>query len=271
MRNKKWMGYLLLGLLIGMPLTQAQEIDIPMESEPYKLITAELSFDEPEEGVEIERKIAWKRSSEAVDWDELNDGEMLHLVAPPGKHWIEALIVTQMFKTETVFIPDPDNPKDPAKAKTKKVKSLLGFEIAQPRQEFTVKGSVPTPPPGPSPGPDPVPVPDMPSAEVQLILTPLKTLITAGDDAKAAKMAEAWADFHVDLKVNGAPTSVAQFKSATAAFLNAAMVKGGLQGAFPGFSTEFEKAFTARFGAADATLDPNKAMEFVAGLVWACQ
>jgi hypothetical protein len=64
--------------------------------------------------------------------------------------------------------------------------------------------------------------------------------------------------------------TTAEFKTATKTFLNAAAAKSGLENAFPGFTDEMDKAFAARFGGEDTSLDWNKAIEFVSATVWAC-
>jgi hypothetical protein len=53
--------------------------------------------------------------------------------------------------------------------------------------------------------------------------------------------------------------------------MNAAAQQLQLQGAFPGFSAALEKAFNDYLGDQDVALSADKAQEFVAAIVWACQ
>jgi len=130
----------------------------------------------------------------------------------------------------------------------------------------------PAPPPAPPapepPTPPPAPPVDVPSAELQQLVAPLRAL-TQLDRVKAAVWASAWSDFHLTLKTTQPPAKTSEFKSAITAFMNAAALKGGLQGAFPGYSAALERAFVGQFGDADASLDPSKATAFVAALAWA--
>lgn len=141
----------------------------------------------------------------------------------------------------------------------------------------TING-VPVPPPAPTPGPGPGPNPpaplpiDVPTAEMQGLMGPMRTVMTASsvDSFKRATWAAAWSDFATAVAATP-PTGIASYKSSITAFMQAAAAKGGLAGAFPGFSNALETAFTARFGAADGALDAVKAVEFAKAVAWACR
>lgn len=131
-------------------------------------------------------------------------------------------------------------------------------------------GSAPPPQP-PGPAPPPVPPVDLPSAELQALVAPLRAIMQAAPPAQRAVWAGAWSDLLVNLKTSGPPSQVAAFKAALGEFMRAAAAKGGLAGAFPGFGAAFEAAFVNRFGAADGVLEASRAVEFVAAVQWACK
>lgn len=237
------------------------QITAPKEVEPFDpiIVTCELK-DSPTTDIQV----TWRASSEKVKFETLNEGGLLHVWAPPGDHWLEATIATQTFREMLVLVPDPANPTDLSKAKAEKVKIALSFTINRHTANFKVKGNLPTP------GPAPVPV-DVPTADLQSLLSPVKAIVAKGDPVKAAVWAAAWNDFLFVLQGSSPPKTVGEFKAALNAFMNGAAAKAGLQGAFLGFSAELEKAFVAHFGAEDGIHDVTKSNKFVAAIVWACQ
>jgi hypothetical protein len=251
-------------LLLTSPLLA--QLSVPKEVEPYEpIIVAASITPAPNQ----ETQIAW-RTSDKVKFETLNNGTTLHVWAPPGNHTVEATVATQTYREITVLIPDPNNPTDLTKAKTEKVKIALSFTINRYVGAFTVKGAVPVPP-QPGPGPEPTPAP-VPTAEMQALVAPVKAIMGRADAAKSAVWAGAWDDFHVAVKSStNPPATLAAFKQAVQAFLNAAAAKANLAGAFPGFSAELEKAYVARFGAEDGKLDQAKGAEFIAAIAWACR
>ena len=135
---------------------------------------------------------------------------------------------------------------------------------AESRVTFTLIGGV-----GPV-TPD-APALPLPSAELQLRLGEVKSIVAAADKAKQATMVAVWYDFAAALAtVPAAPKTTGTFKAALTHYSNAAGTSTGLAGAFPGFTAALEKAFVATFGDEDIALDKAKALEFSQAVAWAC-
>lgn len=136
---------------------------------------------------------------------------------------------------------------------------------------------LPSLPPGPDPGPGPNPPtpinPDWPtpSAELQAAVAPIKAVMQAADRTKAAAWAGAWEEYLMTFMDRPGLPSTGALKAEIAEEINAAGQELGLAGAFPGFSTAFDAAFTSYFGPEDGPLDWNRAKEFVSAIVWTCQ
>jgi len=89
------------------------------------------------------------------------DEAALAVWGPPGKHWIEATVVIQTYRTLTVLVPDPDDPRDPTKYKTEELTIYDPAQIQRFEKQFLIEGKVPGPdgPNGPD-GPDKPTFPD---------------------------------------------------------------------------------------------------------------
>lgn len=239
------------------------QIEAPKEVEPYSPII--VSYSVPVKA-DAETKVTWRGSSESVKYEAIPNTTTLHVWAPPGDHWIEATVATQTFRELLVLVPDPAAPTDLSKAKSEKVKISLSFAVDRHTANFKVKGAAPVVPDKPV---VPVPVVDVPTAEMQALIAPVKTVMLKGDPAKAAVWAGVWADYLFAVKTSSPLKTSAEFKSSCKAFTNAAGAKAGLENAFPGFTQAMDAAFASRFGAEDGPLDWNKAIEFVSAVVWA--
>jgi hypothetical protein len=250
--------------------TSYGQVIVPREVDPYEPIVATCQNTSSQD---TDVQIGWEVSSDKVQYKILDgpvqgDGAVLHIWAPPGEHWVEATVATQRFREIVVVVPDAD---DPTKTKTERVKIAVGFSVNRHKAGFTVGGAPPAPPgPGPGPGPGPTPTIPTPSAELQSIVAPIRAVMVKGDPAKAAVWASAWSDYWITLQVTPHKT-LGDLKGSMKAFTDAAAIKAGLQGAFPGFGAAVEQAFVTRFGADDGALDAAKATEFIAALIWACQ
>lgn len=138
--------------------------------------------------------------------------------------------------------------------------------------QFTVIGGSPTPTPSPTPNPSPTPspAPNVPSQELQNLFAPIRSIVQGADPSKAALFNGAWADYLIQFKVAAnVPSSTSQFILATSTYMNAASEKLQLQGAFPGFTNALDAAINSYFGVADAAIDKQKTIDFLAALVWA--
>lgn len=253
-----------LAMLLALASQAFGQLNAPKEVEPFEPIIVNCQI-APSKDAEVQ--ISWRTSSDKVKFEELDHGSTLHIWAPPGDYSVEATVAVQTFREILVLVPDPDAPNDTTKAKTERVKVALSFSVNRYTAEFKVKGDVPTPPGPQPPAPNP---PGVPSAELQAIVGPIKSIMAGADATKASTWKGAWSDFLIVLPSTPLKTT-GELKTAITSFTNAAATKANLQGAFPGFSAALEKAFVARFGAEDATLDPAKASEFIAAVVWACQ
>lgn len=122
------------------------------EYQPYEPIVVGCECVVPD-GAEV--RYMW-RISPAAHLEQGATESVAHIWAPPGAHWVDTTVVAQVYRTITVLIPDPDNPKDIEKAKLQQVKILESFDVQRYERRFRVAG-------GPQPDPDnPQPDPDNP-------------------------------------------------------------------------------------------------------------
>jgi len=237
------------------------QIEAPKEVDPYEPII--VSYVIPVKG-DTEAQVSWRTSSDSVKYESVPNTNILHIWAPPGDHWIEATIAIQQYREQLVLVPDPAAPTDFTKAKAEKVRIAVSFSVNRHTANFKVKGAKPTPVPAP------VPNVNVPTAEMQTLMAPVKSVMAKADPNKAAIWASIWADYLYSVKTVSPLKTSTEFKTATKAFMNAAAAKSGLEGAFPGFTDAMDAAHSSRFGSEEGPLDWNKAIEFVAATVWAC-
>ena len=111
-------------------------------------------------------------------------GKQVYIWAPPGKHFVNLLIVKQYFEHIDVFVPNPDSPTDPTKAILKKVKVSKGFETERFERGYVVSGEpAPGPDPDPEPDPEPKPTPSDLSKIADLAPDKTKLKLVAGNYA----------------------------------------------------------------------------------------
>lgn len=84
----------------------------------------------------------------------------LDIWSPPGDHWVKLNLVVQRFEDQQVFVPDPQAPTDPTKAKPATIRILKSTEVKEWTKAFRVTD--PRPPPIPVP-PIPQPIPPQPT------------------------------------------------------------------------------------------------------------
>lgn len=128
------------------------QITINESYEPHEPIVAGCSCVIPE-NCDVQLHWTVDEGSAAIE-----AGKQVFIWAPPGKHFVNLLIVKQYYEFIDVFVPNPDNPTDPTKAILKKVKVSKGFETEKFERGYVVSGE-PDPDPNPDPDPDPSPTP----------------------------------------------------------------------------------------------------------------
>lgn len=107
-----------------------------------------------------EVEVTWRHDAATTMLAPSEDVRIRYCWAAPGKHWVEAQVVTRTFTLMSVFVPGPGYDQENPKLEDLVPKTLrmpVGMTLETQRHEYTVAGSGPGPePPGPDPpGPDP--------------------------------------------------------------------------------------------------------------------
>lgn len=148
----------LLVLLISLPAYA--QITVPDTVPPYEPIIAGCNCIIPKGATVL---FMWRTDAQSKSVVVGVNGEQLHVWAPPGPHYIEAIVIVQTFVDQKIIEPDPDHPDDRTKDKVKTIKVQKSLDVQRYEKGYSVTGTPPTPPgptpPGPTPpGPTP-PVP----------------------------------------------------------------------------------------------------------------
>lgn len=119
------------------------------------------------------------------------NGNKLHVWAPPGPHWIEATVLVKTYELLQVSIPDP---ADQSKRIVVDRRVISGIDIQQYKKDYKV-GGTPVPPgpgpdPTPDPDPDPIPGPGPSDPFAKHLFTLLKALGPSYSKEKALKIAD---------------------------------------------------------------------------------
>lgn len=145
----------LLGILLIAASVQAQ-ITIPDVIPPHEPIVAGCNCTVPKGATVL---FMWR--TDAASRSILSEkGDQIYVWAPPGEHFVEAIVIVQTFKTLKVLVPDPDDPNKPPKTETLKIQDTI--DVQRYDKTYRVSGTVPPGPnpPGPNPpGPNPPPTP----------------------------------------------------------------------------------------------------------------
>jgi len=105
-------------LLCLLPGVASAQIIMPDVIEPYKKIKAGCDCIIPEGG---SLQILWKADA-ATQIEAVRDGLECFAWAPPGPHWLDAVVIT--YTNQKVFVPDPQFPEDLSKAKVQIIKII---------------------------------------------------------------------------------------------------------------------------------------------------
>lgn len=142
--------------LLLMVVPASAQIDVPESTAPFQPIVARLTLSIDENS---EATVNWTADPGATF---IPSAERfgLHVWAKPGEHWLKASATIVKFEKRQVFVPDPQDPTNVAKAKLETLKVFVSSEV----REFPVKPfrvtEAPRPPPDPTPDPKPDPTPD---------------------------------------------------------------------------------------------------------------
>lgn len=143
-----------LSLFFLMSSSLLAQLNIPDRVSPFRPIVAGCSCIVPPNGA---IDIMWRYDSTVFALP-VNGDKELHIWTIPGNHWIELTALIKTYRDLKVFVPDPNFPTDPTKAKLETIKVLEKFDIQRYQKDFVAEG---IPPPGPGPDPPP-PGPDPP-------------------------------------------------------------------------------------------------------------
>jgi hypothetical protein len=146
------MRTILLCLLGLCPSVATAQIVMPDNIDPYRKIVAGCDCIVPKDGLV---QIRWRVDPQSESAIKPAVGEervdKLHIWAPPGNHWVQALVIVTTMQEIRAEVTDTQGNKS---IQTIKVPS--GFQFFDYDKNFTVG----KPGPGPAPGPDPPPGPD---------------------------------------------------------------------------------------------------------------
>ena len=233
----------------------------PKEAEPFQPIVAGCQCVIPKDA-DTEIKLSWVLD-EHCKGIQSADGREMYLWSPPGEHEISVLVESKLFETTIVLVHDPKYPGDITKIIEKKLRILVDMSRETYTAHFAVIEPVPPVPP--------VPLVPPPTPELQSAVIGIQSVMAAADKSKAAIFANAWSDFAIALKAGTPLKTNSEYRNAITQFLNAAIAKANLTGAFPGFSAQLEAALTKIFTNVDGKLDNAKAIDFANAIVWACK
>lgn len=135
------------------------QILLPDKFEPFAPIIVSCAAIVPDKA---EVQIIW-RTDDASNTYVSDCEKKLFVWAPPGDHWIEALVVIRVYKEVQVIKQDTFNPSDSSKWQFETIKVIDSVHVQRYDKKFSVSGVVPPSPIPPTPTPPtPTPVPPEP-------------------------------------------------------------------------------------------------------------
>lgn len=132
----------------------------PVAGKLFSIATAPSRPAKTDDDVEVAETLDWS-ISDGVDYRQSASGKTLLATALPGViHEAKLRITTHRYRSIQVFVPDPEFPTDPTKAKLQTIRDYLGTQVADfatPIEVVWPDGPGPIPPKPDPPGPTPPP------------------------------------------------------------------------------------------------------------------
>lgn len=212
----RWVLYFMCSslLLLIVPCVLYGQITVPDEIAPHEPIIAGCNCILPQGGI---AEFIW-RTDQLSKSAPVENGTKLHVWAGPGSHYIETIVIA--YREMMVFVPDPQFPNDPAKAKPEKIRVYINMQRFD--KTYKVTGTPTPPPPGPDPPPPPPPPPGPTPAgfagEVAKMLSALKAASpSAYSKAKALRVGGTFASVAAQAVATQDKYDIIAFVSATKA------------------------------------------------------